>query len=250
MSSNEEFAVSVEDLTKTWGEHTVLHHLNFKIHRGKITTILGFSGAGKSTLLKHLLGLLNPTHGTVKVFDNDIFAMSKIQLRDFRKHFGMLFQYAALFDSLTSFENVAFPLREFTQLKENEIQDKVYSLLESVGIQPEAYYKLPGELSGGMRKRVGLARALALSPDIMLYDEPTTGLDPITTKMVNNLITDTAASHQDRKMTSIIISHDIKATLEISDFVAFLDHGRIIEHLPVKEFVNSRNELVRRFLDM
>jgi len=245
-----ENAVEVINLTKSFGEHTVLDNLNFNIARGKITTILGFSGAGKSTLMKHILGLLKPTDGILRVLDTDLSTLDRVGLREFRRNFGMLFQYAALFDSMTSFENVAFPLREFTKLKEAEIQDKGFKLLKSVGLEEISYHKLPSELSGGMRKRVGLARALALSPKIMLYDEPTTGLDPITTNMVNELIKDTTDAHKDIGLTSIIISHDVKATLKISDYVAFLDHGKIIEHRPVDEFLESKEPLVRRFLEL
>jgi phospholipid/cholesterol/gamma-HCH transport system ATP-binding protein len=245
-----ENAVEVINLTKRFGEHTVLDNLNFNIVRGKITTILGFSGAGKSTLMKHILGLLKPTSGMLRVLDTDLSTLNRVGLREFRRNFGMLFQYAALFDSMTSFENVAFPLREFTKLNEAEIKDKGFKLLKSVGLEEISYHKLPSELSGGMRKRVGLARALALSPKIMLYDEPTTGLDPITTNMVNELIKDTTDAHKDIGLTSIIISHDVKATLKISDYVAFLDHGKIIEHRPVDEFLESKEPLVRRFLEL
>jgi len=241
-------AIRVQDVVKIYGEQKILNHLNFDIPKNKITTILGFSGAGKSTLLKHILGIIRPTSGTVTVLGQDLSKLSKMDLREFRRNYGMLFQYAALFDSLTAFENVAFPLREFTSLNASEIEKKVDELLVSVGIKLESYHKLPSELSGGMRKRVGLARALALSPQIMLYDEPTTGLDPITTKMVNNLIYDTAKNNHGREMTSIIISHDVKATLEISDYVAFLDRGTIVEYLPVKEFKESKHPLVQEFL--
>lgn len=245
-----DYVIQAHNLVKTFGEHTVLNNLNFDIPRGKITTILGFSGAGKSTLLKHFLGLLFPTSGTLKILDQDVSHLEKFQMREFRKNFGMVFQYAALFDSLSAYENVAFPLREFTKMTEEEIQEKVFGLLRSVNIEEISFYKLPSELSGGMRKRVGLARALALSPQIMLYDEPTTGLDPITTKMVNDLIRATAESHKEDKLTSVIISHDIKATLEISDFIAFLDKGQVVEYLPTEEFTHSQNPLVRRFLDL
>jgi phospholipid/cholesterol/gamma-HCH transport system ATP-binding protein len=241
-------AISLKNVTKKFGEHTILNDLSFDIARNKITTILGFSGAGKSTLLKHILGIIQPTTGSVFVLGKDLNHLDKVQLREFRRNFGMLFQYAALFDSFTAEENVAFPLQEFTKLKKNEIAEKVKDLLTSVGIKEESFKKLPSELSGGMRKRVGLARALALAPDIMLYDEPTTGLDPITTKMVNNLIVETSTNHKDREMTSVIISHDVKATLEISDYVAFLDRGTIIEYLPVADFKNSQNPLVQEFL--
>lgn len=243
-------AISIKNVTKIFGEQTVLNGLNFDIERNKITTILGFSGAGKSTLLKHILGIMNPTEGTVEVLGQDLSKLDKVELREFRRNYGMLFQYAALFDSFTAEENVGFPLKEFTKMTPKEIQDRVRELLISVGIKEESFNRLPSELSGGMRKRVGLARALALSPHIMLYDEPTTGLDPITTKMVNNLIVDTAKNHEDREMTSVIISHDVKATLEISDYVAFLDRGKIIEYLPVEEFKNSKKELVQEFLKL
>ncbi len=241
-------AISLKNVTKKFGEHVILNDLSFDIPRNKIVTVLGFSGAGKSTLLKHILGILHPTSGTVTVLGKNLETLTKEELRDFRRNFGMLFQYAALFDSFTAEENVAFPLREFTKLKDSEILEKVRDLLLSVGIKEESFKKLPSELSGGMRKRVGLARGLALSPDIMLYDEPTTGLDPITTKMVNNLIVETATQHQGREMTSVIISHDVKATLEISDYIAFLDRGKIIEYLPVSEFKESTNPLVQEFL--
>lgn len=245
-----ENAIEVNDLVKTFKGHTVLDHLNFKIPRGKITTILGFSGAGKSTLIKHFLGLLLPTSGSIVVLGQDLSKMDPMQLREFRQKFGMLFQYAALFDSFTTFENIAFPLREFSNLAEEEIKERVLSLIEAVGLNKESTYKLPSELSGGMRKRVGLARALALKPEIILYDEPTTGLDPITTKMVNDLIKETAEKNKDHQLTSVIISHDIEATLKISDYVAFLDRGRIVEHLPTEEFKKSQNPLIRRFLEL
>ena len=243
-------AISFKNLTKKFGDHVILNDLSFDIARNKITTILGFSGAGKSTLLKHILGIIQPTAGNVFVLGKDLNHLDKMQLREFRRNFGMLFQYAALFDSFTAEENVAFPLQEFTKLSKVEIADKVKELLLSVGIKEESFKKLPSELSGGMRKRVGLARGLALGPDIMLYDEPTTGLDPITTKMVNNLIVETATNHKDREMTSVIISHDVKATLEISDYVAFLDRGTIIEYLPVIDFKNSTNPLVQEFINL
>lgn len=242
-------AISVKNVTKIFGEQKVLDGLSFDIEKNSITTILGFSGAGKSTLIKHILGIMNPTSGSVEVLGTDLKSLDQMELREFRRNYGMLFQYAALFDSFTAGENVAFPLREFTKLKEEEIKSTVKDLLISVGIKEESFDRLPSELSGGMRKRVGLARALALSPKIMLYDEPTTGLDPITTKMVNNLIVETSKDKRnDRELTSVIISHDIKATLEISDYVAFLDRGKIIEYLPVEEFKKSDKEVVQEFL--
>ena len=244
--------IKVKNLTKTFGDTTVLDNLDFEIEKNSITTILGFSGAGKSTLMKHFLSLISPTHGSLEIWGQNIFSLSKYELREFRKNFGMVFQYAALFDSFSVFDNISFPMKEFTDWSPQEISQRCLKLLESVGIEHGAKDKLPSELSGGMRKRVGLARALALNPKIVLYDEPTTGLDPITTKMVNDLILKTARKTQgsDQELTSIIISHDIKATLDISDYVAFLDHGRIIEYLPANEFKHSKNELVHRFLEL
>jgi len=250
LETENSYTIEFENVTKTFGDHTVLHDLNFKIPRNKITTILGFSGAGKSTLMKVILGLIHPTSGIVRILGKDLRLMEKLELREFRRNYGMVFQYAALFDSLSAFSNVEFPLIEFTDLNESERKSRVESLLISVGIEPISFRKLPSELSGGMRKRVGLARALALSPQIMLYDEPTTGLDPITTKMVNDLIISTALAHKDRGLTSVIISHDVKASLKISDYVAFLDHGRIVEYLPAQEFANSQNPLVQEFIHL
>ncbi len=243
-------AVAVNKVTKIFDGHTVLNNLDFIIPKNKIVTILGFSGAGKSTLLKHILGLMLPTHGHIEVLGQDLTMLDKVQLREFRRNFGMLFQYAALFDSKTAIENVMFPLREFTDLTEEQMFERASNLLISVDIQEVAFHKLPSELSGGMRKRVGLARALALSPHIMLYDEPTTGLDPITTKMVNDLIVATQKNNLSRGMTSIIISHDVRATLQISDYVAFLDRGNIVEYLPAAEFAKSTNELVQEFINL
>jgi len=244
-------AVSIQNLTKRFGEHLILDNLSFDIPKNKIVTILGFSGAGKSTLLKHVLGITKPTSGRVVVLGQDISNKTNgVEINKVRRSFGMLFQYAALFDSMTAFDNVAFPLREFSDLTEEQIEDKVSDLLISVSIKEDSFFKFPSELSGGMRKRVGLARALALSPAIMLYDEPTTGLDPITTKKVNDLIVETANRHKDRGLTSIIISHDVKASLAISDYVAFLDRGRIVEYLPAGEFTKSSNPLVQEFIHL
>ena len=244
--------IKVKNLTKKFSGITILDNLNFEVQRGSITTILGFSGAGKSTLMKHFLGLIRPTEGRIEVLGQNIFTLNPYNLREFRKKFGMVFQYAALFDSLSASDNITFPMREFTNWSEQEINKRCLKLLESIGITEDSKDKLPSQLSGGMRKRVGLARALALEPQVILYDEPTTGLDPITTKMVNDLICKTAQKdqHSDQILTSVIISHDIKSTLNISDYVAFLDHGKIIEYLPVQQFRDSTNELVHKFLEL
>jgi phospholipid/cholesterol/gamma-HCH transport system ATP-binding protein len=245
-----EYAIVCEHVYKKFGDYNVLNDLSIKIPKGKITSILGFSGAGKSTLLKHILGLMHPTEGELIVLGKKPSEMNTLELREFRTLFGMVFQYAALFDSMNTFDNVAFPLKEFTNLTKSQIKIKVEELLISVGLTSESFLKLPSELSGGMRKRVGLARALALSPKIMLYDEPTTGLDPITTKMVNDLIKETSDKNKHNDLTSIIISHDVQATLKISDYIAFLEKGTIVEYLAVEEFVKSQNPTIRQFLDL
>ena len=245
-------AIKIKELVKEFHKKVILDNLNLEIKRNSITTILGFSGAGKSTLMKILLGLVKPTRGSIEILGESIFDLSKYEIKEFRRNFGMVFQYAALFDSLTTEDNISFPMREFTKMSESEISQHCSKLLGLVGLEEDSKTKLPSQLSGGMRKRVGLARALALEPKIILYDEPTTGLDPITTKIVNDLILGTAkkANQDGRELTSLIISHDIRATLGISDYVAFLDRGRIIEYLPVREFKNSQDKLVRNFLEL
>ncbi|MFT6631428.1 MAG: phospholipid/cholesterol/gamma-HCH transport system ATP-binding protein [Bacteriovoracaceae bacterium] len=248
--SEENYTIEFDNVVKTFGDHTVLDGLDFKIHEGKITTLLGFSGAGKSTILKHILGIYHPTSGAIRVLGQELLGMSEKDIRKFRTNFGMSFQYSALFDSMTNFENVCFPLREFTKLTNKEIKDKVLHLMEQVGLEEHAFHKLPSEISGGMRKRVGLARALALEPKIMLYDEPTTGLDPITTHMVDNLIKTTHQNNAHIPMTSVIISHDIAATLRISDYVAFLEKGRVVEHSSVEDFKKSKNPTIQKFLEL
>lgn len=248
--STEKYTIEFNHVTKTFGEHTVLDGLDFKIHEGKITTLLGFSGAGKSTILKHILGIYHPTDGHVTVLGKELINMEEKDIREFRTNFGMSFQYSALFDSMTNFENVCFPLREFTKLSKQEIDKKVLELMEQVGLEEHAFQKLPSEISGGMRKRVGLARALALEPKIMLYDEPTTGLDPITTHMVDDLIKGTHKRNAHIPMTSVIISHDINATLRISDYIAFLEKGRVVEHSSVEDFKKSSNPVIQQFLEL
>lgn len=247
MSSKD--SIIFKNVTKQYGDSTVLNNLTFTIPEGKITTILGFSGAGKSTMMKHILGLVHPTSGTINILGQDMAALTDLQLREFRRNFGMVFQYAALFDNLSTFENIAFPLREFTKMKESEIKEKVTALIKEVGLGPEATNRLPSELSGGMRKRVGLARALALEPRIMLYDEPTSGLDPISTQMVSELIVDTAKQSK-VKLTSLVISHDVRASLRISDHIMFLEKGNIVEYCTVDEFKASNNPTIRRFLEL
>lgn len=250
MSAAAPAAIRMEGLTKVFKGQRVLSELTFDVPERAIVTILGFSGAGKTTLLKHILGIVRPTSGRIEVLGRDLAGMDRIGLREFRRNFGMLFQYAALFDSLTSLENVMFPFLELTGVPPGEAEERARALLAAVGIRELSFGKTPSELSGGMRKRVGLARALALKPRIMLYDEPTTGLDPILTKTINDLIVSTHRGGAADSMTSVIISHNVKASLEISDFVAFLDHGKIVEYLPTEEFRESTNPLIQEFINL
>jgi phospholipid/cholesterol/gamma-HCH transport system ATP-binding protein len=210
--------------------------------------IIGYSGTGKSVLLKHILGLLKPSEGSIHVLGEDLSQMDDAQLAKFRTNFGVLFQHAALFDDMTVLENVCFPLTEHRrELKKSEIIDLAIHQLKAVQFEEKHYDKLPSELSGGMRKRVGLARALALDPDIMVYDEPTTGLDPIRTEMVDDLILST---HKHRPgITSVIVSHDLHAAFRLGDTIAMLDSGSVLLKGPVDEFFKSDIDLVQRFLE-
>jgi phospholipid/cholesterol/gamma-HCH transport system ATP-binding protein len=236
--------IEMIDVYKTFDGQKVLDGLNLKISTGRITVIIGQSGGGKSVLLKHMIGLIKPDKGETLVEGRDINRLNDRQLNDVRKNFGMLFQAAALFDSMTVGDNVAFPLREHTRLKPDEIEEIVQTKLRQVGLKDVAH-KMPSELSGGMQKRVGLARALALDPKIILFDEPTTGLDPVTADAIDRLIVDS----QDRsKATCVVISHDIESTFKIADTVAMLYRGSIIEIGEPDAVKDSRNEVLQQFI--
>lgn len=243
-----ENAIEIIDLKKAFTEGDyVLDGINLEIPKGKITVIIGFSGTGKSVLLKHILGLLKPTSGSIKIMGKDISGMSEEATVDMRKHFGVLFQYAALFDDMTVLENAQFPLKEHRKdLSKSQIKAIAYEKLKQSGLDEKHYNKLPGEVSGGMRKRCGLARALALDPDVLIYDEPTTGLDPILTEMVDDLILSTHNQKEDT--ASLVVSHDLHAAFRIGDFVAMLDSGKVLLYGPPKDFLNSDNPLVARFV--
>jgi phospholipid/cholesterol/gamma-HCH transport system ATP-binding protein len=242
----EETIISIQDVWKSFGERKILSGLNLEIPKGKIVTMLGFSGTGKSVLLRHILGLMRPDKGHVLVKGHDVVKLQGEDLREVRQSFGMLFQEVALFDSLNVYDNVAFPLREHQgYLTEEMIERKVEDLLTLVELSRNEFYKMPDELSGGMKKRVGLARALALDPEILLCDEPTTGLDPVTTYKIDDLIVETSKRF---KSTVFMISHDIHAALRISDYLAFLWQGKIIEYGTPKDLINSRHEIVQQFL--
>lgn len=238
--------IEVKDLKKSFGTQKVLNGLTLHIPQGKITVIIGRSGEGKSVLIKHLIGLLRPDSGTVRVKGKDLLAMDAVALNDFRKNFGMLFQHAALFDSMTVFQNIAFPLGEHTPRSDAEISGRVKHLVELVGLEENVLQKYPSELSGGMKKRVGLARAIALEPEILLYDEPTTGLDPVMTDVIDHLILDT---QKKLGVTSIVISHDVKATFAIADKIAMLHEGKILLQGTPEEFQASSDPVVQNFLE-
>ena len=241
--------IKIRNIYRTFGQKQVLKGATLTVNKGENYLLIGRSGAGKTVLLKNILGLLRPDSGTIAIDGVDITQLAKKKLEKVRLQFGLVFQGSALFDFLTIEENVGFFFYQHTKLKKFEIRKKVTETLALVGLEGiEDMY--PYELSGGMRKRVGLARSLSLGPKIMLYDEPTTGLDPITTKMVNDLIILTQKEYSNRGMTSVIISHDVKASLMISDFIAFLDRGRIVEYLPASEFANSSNSLVQEFINL
>ncbi len=237
--------IKLVNVCKSFGSQAVLNNLCLDIRRGEITAIVGPSGEGKSVLLKQLIGLQAPDSGQVLVDGTDITALGRSGMNRIREKFGMLFQNAALFDSLTVFENVAFPLEEKTRLSREEIRSKVHEALRHVGLSG-IDDKYPDELSGGMKKRVGLARALLLKPQIILFDEPTTGLDPIICRAIHQLIADT---HRLFGFTAIIVSHEIPDIFDISHRVAMLFRGEIIEEGPTEIFRNSRHPVVRQFID-
>ena len=236
--------IELVSVHKSFNGQIVLDGLDLRIEAGQITVIIGQSGGGKSVLLKHMIALVKPDQGEVLVEGVDITRLNEKQLNNIRKNFGMLFQAAALFDSMTVGENVAFPLREHTRLKQHEIDEIVKHKLRQVGLKGVAH-KMPSELSGGMQKRVGLARALALDPKIILFDEPTTGLDPITADAIDRLIIDT---QNHTNATCIVISHDIESTFKIADTVAMLYHGKIIEIGKPEDIKSSKNLALQQFI--
>lgn len=241
-------AVKLTGLKKTFdGKEYILKGIDLEIPKGSLTAVIGFSGTGKSVVLKHLLGLFQPTEGRVEVLGKDLSRMTPNELTSFRCNFGVLFQSAALFDDMTVLENVMFPLLEHRRdLSRAKVEEIAREKLQQVGLDPRHYAKLPSQISGGMQKRTGLARALALDPEILIYDEPTTGLDPILTEMVDNLILET---HKARKgTTSIMVSHDLTAAFRIADHIAMLDAGKVLLWGTPADFEKTDIELVRRFV--
>ncbi len=236
--------IKLVGVEKTLGQQPVLRGVDLTIPSGKLTTIIGRSGEGKSVLLKHIIGLMQPDRGEVWIDGTDIAHMKGQALNEARKKFAMLFQGAALFDSLSVFENVAFPLREKLRLKGDTVTRRVEEKLEQVGLKGMGH-KFPAELSGGMRKRAGLARALVMEPEIILFDEPTTGLDPLMAKAIHDLI---VAMQQQFGFTAVMVSHEIPEIFGISDYVAMLKNGRIAEMAPSSEFVKTTDEEIREFI--
>ena len=247
--------IEVRHMIKSFGTQPVLEDINLDVYPGEIMVVIGGSGCGKSTLLRHLIGSLNPDQGTVKLFGRDITTMSEAKLNEVRKRFGILFQSAALFNSLTVGENVALPLREHTNLDESTIEIMVKIKLELVGLREHAN-KMPAQLSGGMKKRAGLARAIALDPQILFYDEPSSGLDPVTSAQIDRLIIDLTKK---LRVTSVVVTHQMDSAFTIADRMCMLDKGRILKIGSRQEFETLRDsnpdrlqseqdKLIRQFL--
>ena len=237
--------IEIINLCKSFGDHKVLDNLNLTIKDGETTVIIGRSGCGKSVLLKHIIGILKPDSGQVFIDGKDITKLRSKALDEVRMRFGMLFQGAALFDSLSVWENVAFSMLEHTDKKKDEIMQRVKEYLSLVGLEGIEYLK-PAELSGGMKKRVGLARAISMHPEIILYDEPTTGVDPIMGDSVNNLIKEL---HDKLKVTSIAVTHDMISAYKIADKIAMLYEGKIVASGTPDEIKNTTDPVVKQFIN-
>ena len=234
----------VSDLTHRYDDLTVLDGIDLTLAEGEILAVIGPSGEGKSVLLKHMIGLLQPDRGDVLVDGTSIVGLRRSQLNQVREKFAMVFQNAALFDSMTVYENVAFPLEEKTSLSTGEIADRVAIALQEVGLK-NANHKYPDELSGGMKKRVGLARALLLQPQVVLFDEPTTGLDPVIRRAIHQLIKET---QQKFGFTAVIVSHDIPDIFDVAHHIAMLYRGEILQFGTPDEIQASDHPVVRQFI--
>jgi phospholipid/cholesterol/gamma-HCH transport system ATP-binding protein len=237
--------IEVIDLHKSFGSNHVLKGIDLTIYKGETMVILGRSGCGKSVLLRHMIGLMKPDRGRIMVDGVDITKLKNEELYGIRKKFGMLFQGAALFDSMSVWENVGLGLMEHTDLSAEEVRKKVCQKLELVGLSRLDDLK-PAELSGGMKKRVGLARAIAMDPPVILYDEPTTGLDPIMADVINELIRDLQKSLD---ITSVAVTHDIKSACKIGDRLALLFDGKIVFEGTPDDIKSTENEVVKQFIE-
>ncbi|MDP1785506.1 MAG: ATP-binding cassette domain-containing protein [Sulfuricurvum sp.] len=235
-----------ENVTKSFGKREILRGVNLEIEQGKTTVIFGVSGGGKSTIIKHMVGLLQPDSGTISYKGTRMDHADETTLREIRKKIGFLFQSGALFDSMNIRDNVAFPMIEHQNLTKGELDFKIDEKLTMVGLDPSVVKSLfPEELSGGMRKRVGLARTLALEPEVILYDEPTSGLDPVTSDFITKMI---CRLRDEIGMTSVLISHDISESFKAGDNYAMLFDGVIVEAGDKETFQNSTNEVVQQFI--
>jgi phospholipid/cholesterol/gamma-HCH transport system ATP-binding protein len=237
-------AIRVAGVSKAFGDQVVLDGVDLAIDRGELLTVLGRSGTGKSVLLKLIVGLQRPDAGSIEIAGEDITGLRLGELNRVRKRLGFLFQQAALYDSLTVEENVAFPLRRHTDLGDAERQSRVGELLEQVGMEGDRD-KLPSQISGGMKKRVGLARALALDPEIILLDEPTAGLDPITTVEILELV---ESLRRARQMSSVVVTHDLRSVEALADRVALLHEGRVVAEGSFDEVKKSEDPVVAAFM--
>ena len=244
MDEEREVVVEVKDLVKKFGDRTVLDGVNMKVYRGETFVIMGGSGCGKSTVLRHMIGNLKPNSGRAILLGEDITDLYGEDLDTVRKKIGMSFQSSALFDSMTVAENVSLPLVEHTRLEPNVIDIMVKMKLELVGLRGFEDL-MPSELSGGMRKRVGLARAIAMDPQIIFYDEPTAGLDPIVAAVIDKLIIDLS---QKLAVTSVVVTHDMKSVMAIADRIAMLYEGKVLEVGTPDEIQNSKNAMVQQFI--
>ncbi len=243
--SSVEPAISFSNVTKSFNDRMVLNDISFDVSRGQACCIMGRSGTGKSVTLKLLLGLLKPDKGTIHVNNIEIETLDSAGLVKVRKSIGFLFQYSALFDSLSVAENIAFPLRRHTRMSEKEIGESVHERLAEVGLDAELD-KMPLELSGGQRKRVGLARALALKPSILLVDEPSSGLDPITTREIDTLLMELKVSN---KTTMVVVTHNMPSARRVGDKLIILHEGKIAIEGTAEDLDNSRNEIVQQFME-
>ena len=237
--------ITIKNLKKSFNGFQVLKGVNLVIPEGKTTFIMGQSGTGKSVLLKHIVGLLSPDEGEIWFENRDLTKIKESEWQEVRKKIGYLFQEGALFDSMTVFENVAFPLIEHKKLPKKEMEKEVDKLLSAVGLR-EAKDKYPSELSGGMRKRAALARTLALQPQVILFDEPTTGLDPILQRSILDLIMEVKRHFN---LTCVIVSHDVPLALNYGDQIAFLHEGVIVESGSPDEIIKSEHPFVKKFLE-
>jgi phospholipid/cholesterol/gamma-HCH transport system ATP-binding protein len=240
-----EAVIRVKDLVRTFGDRTVLDGVNLDVYRGETFVIMGGSGCGKSTLLRHMIGNLKPTSGRVELLGRDITDLYGSDLDEVRKKIGMSFQSSALFDSMTVGENVSLPIREHTKLDRSVIDIMITMKLELVGLRGFEDL-LPSEISGGMKKRVGLARAIALDPQIVFYDEPTAGLDPIVAAVIDRLIMDLSKK---LAITSVVVTHDMKSVMTIADRIAMLYEGKVLEVGTPDEIKNSPNAMVQQFIN-